>query len=73
MPPPRRDFPRTGVGLGYLLARSSFPDCPAHRAATPLLLDGVLYIGASDYSRVTALDPATDRVRWATPVALPAR
>ncbi|MBI2516521.1 MAG: PQQ-like beta-propeller repeat protein [Opitutae bacterium] len=30
--------------------------------------DGLLYVGASDYSRVTALDPATGRARWATPV-----
>lgn len=36
--------------------------------STPVLRDGTLYVGASDYSRVTALDPATGRERWATPV-----
>lgn len=37
--------------------------------ATPVLGDdGLLYLGASDYARVTALDPATGRARWATPV-----
>ncbi|MBS0664428.1 MAG: PQQ-binding-like beta-propeller repeat protein [Verrucomicrobia bacterium] len=36
--------------------------------STPVLVDGLIYVGASDYSRVTAFDPATGRVRWATPV-----
>ena len=36
--------------------------------STPVLADGLIYIGASDYSRVTALDPATGKARWATPV-----
>ncbi|HWA25787.1 MAG TPA: PQQ-binding-like beta-propeller repeat protein [Lacunisphaera sp.] len=36
--------------------------------STPVLRDGLLYVGASDYSRVVALDPATGRARWATPV-----
>jgi outer membrane protein assembly factor BamB len=31
-------------------------------------VDGLVYVGASDFSRVTALDPATGRARWATPV-----
>ncbi len=36
--------------------------------STPRLVDGVLYIGGSDYRRVSALDPATGRARWATDV-----
>jgi len=36
--------------------------------STPVLRDGLLYVGASDYSRVVALDPATGRARWATEV-----
>jgi len=36
--------------------------------STPALVDGLVYVGASDYSRVTVLDPATGHVRWATPV-----
>lgn len=36
--------------------------------STPRLLDGVLYIGASDFRRVSALDPATGATRWATDV-----
>lgn len=36
--------------------------------STPVLRDGRIYIGASDYSRVTAIDPATGRARWGTEV-----
>lgn len=36
--------------------------------STPVLCDGLIYIGASDYSRVTAMDPSTGRLRWQTPV-----
>jgi len=36
--------------------------------STPVLRDGTVYIGASDYSRVTALDPATGRARWSAEV-----
>lgn len=36
--------------------------------STPVLKGGLIYIGASDYSRVTALDPATGKARWGTPV-----
>lgn len=36
--------------------------------STPVLRDGLLYVGASDYSRVTALEPATGRAVWSTPV-----
>jgi len=36
--------------------------------STPVLRDGLIYVGASDYSRVSAIDPATGRARWQTPV-----
>lgn len=36
--------------------------------STPQLVDGVIYVGASDFRRVTALDPATGRVHWSTDV-----
>jgi len=36
--------------------------------STPVLRDGLIYVGASDFSRVTALDPATGRARWSTEV-----
>lgn len=35
----------------------------------PALVDGTLYIGGSDYARISALDPATGRARWSTVVA----
>lgn len=34
--------------------------------STPALRDGLLYLGGSDYARVTAIDPATGRARWGT-------
>jgi outer membrane protein assembly factor BamB len=36
--------------------------------STPVLVDGMVYVGASDYRRVTALDPATGRAKWSTDV-----
>ena len=36
--------------------------------STPVLDAGVVYVGASDYRRVTALDPATGRPSWGTDV-----
>lgn len=36
--------------------------------STPRIVDGVVYIGGSDYRRVSALDLATGRERWATDV-----
>jgi len=36
--------------------------------STPRLADGVLYVGGSDFRRVSALDPATGQVKWSTDV-----
>jgi outer membrane protein assembly factor BamB len=36
--------------------------------STPVLHDGVIYVGASDYSRVSAINCATGRAIWQTPV-----
>lgn len=36
--------------------------------STPRLADGLLYIGGSDYRRVSALEPSTGKARWATDV-----
>lgn len=36
--------------------------------STPVVRDDLIYAGASDYSRVTVLDPATGRTHWATEV-----
>jgi outer membrane protein assembly factor BamB len=36
--------------------------------STPQLVDGVIYVGASDFRRVTALDPASGRALWSTDV-----
>ncbi|HWA85609.1 MAG TPA: PQQ-binding-like beta-propeller repeat protein [Opitutus sp.] len=36
--------------------------------STPRLADGVLYVGASDFRRVSAIDPAAGRTLWATDV-----
>ncbi len=36
--------------------------------STPSVADGVLYVGGSDFRRVSAVDSATGRVQWATDV-----
>jgi outer membrane protein assembly factor BamB len=36
--------------------------------STPVLRDGLIYVGASDYSRVTVLDPHTGAAKWSTAV-----
>jgi len=50
--------------------------------STPVVVDGVLYVGASDLRRVSAIDPADGRVlwrsdvfgwTWGTPLVLPDR
>ncbi|HVS51961.1 MAG TPA: PQQ-binding-like beta-propeller repeat protein [Opitutaceae bacterium] len=34
--------------------------------SSAVVVDGLAYIGGSDFARVTALDPATGRARWST-------
>lgn len=34
--------------------------------STPAIRDGLLYVGGSDYARVSAIDPETGRARWST-------
>lgn len=34
--------------------------------STPALRDGLLYLGGSDYARISAIDPASGRARWST-------
>lgn len=36
--------------------------------STPRLIDGTLYIGGSDFRRISALEPSTGRTLWATDV-----
>jgi outer membrane protein assembly factor BamB len=36
--------------------------------STPQLVDGVIYVGGSDFRRITALDPASGRAFWSTDV-----
>lgn len=36
--------------------------------STPAVRDGLLYLGGSDFARVSAIDPATGRARWSTVV-----
>ena len=36
--------------------------------STPQLVDGVLYVGASDFRRVMALEPETGKALWSTDV-----
>lgn len=36
--------------------------------STPRFFDGLLYVGGSDFRRVSAIEPETGRVRWATDV-----
>ena len=34
----------------------------------PRLVDGLIYVGGSDYRRISAIDPATGVARWVTDV-----
>lgn len=36
--------------------------------STPAMRDGLLYLGGSDYARVSVIDPGTGRARWSTVV-----
>ncbi|AOS43781.1 Outer membrane protein assembly factor BamB precursor [Lacunisphaera limnophila] len=36
--------------------------------STPVLRDGLLYLGGSDFARVSAIDPVTGQSRWSTVV-----
>src|SRR5690606_26401913 len=36
--------------------------------STPRVVDGTLYIGSSDFRRISAIDPATGRRKWTTDV-----
>jgi outer membrane protein assembly factor BamB len=36
--------------------------------STPALIDGTLYVGGSDYARISALDPSNGQARWSTVV-----
>lgn len=36
--------------------------------STPALRDDVAYVGASDFSRITAFEPATGEIKWSTDV-----
>jgi outer membrane protein assembly factor BamB len=36
--------------------------------STPQLVDGIIYVGGSDFRRITAFDPADGRVLWSTDV-----
>lgn len=36
--------------------------------STPAVRDGLLYLGGSDYARVSAIDPVTGQARWGTVV-----
>lgn len=63
-----RDYLLYGFNLGDGTVAWKYSYWFSWIESTPVLRDGLLYVGASDYSRVVALDPVTGRARWATPV-----
>ena len=63
-----RDYLLYGFNLGDGTVAWKYSYWFSWIESTPVLRDGLIYVGASDYSRVVALDPATGRARWVTEV-----
>lgn len=63
-----RDYVLYGFNLGDGSVAWRFSYWFSWIESTPALRDGLLYVGASDFSRVSAIDPQTGRARWSTPV-----
>jgi outer membrane protein assembly factor BamB len=63
-----RDYMLYGFDLADGSVRWRFSYWFSWIESTPALVDGLLYVGASDFSRVTALDPRTGKARWSAPV-----
>ena len=63
-----RDYLLYGFNLGDGTVAWKYSYWFSWIESTPVLRDGLLYVGASDYSRVVALDPATGRAHWVTEV-----
>ena len=63
--PRERQPPRARVDLSHRRGRAALRDekKPAAFEATPLVVDGTMYVG-TPLGRVIALDPATGRERW---------
>ena len=63
-----RDYQLYGFNIGDGTVVWKFSYWFSWIESTPVLVDGVLYIGASDYRRVSAFHPDDGRVIWSTDV-----
>lgn len=61
-----RDYQLHAFNLGDSSVAWKFSYWFSWIESTPALRDGTLYVGGSDYARVTAIDPVTGRARWST-------
>lgn len=63
-----RDYQVHAFALGDTSRTWTFSYWFSWVESTPAVAGATIYVGASDYRRVTAFDAATGRVRWATDV-----
>jgi outer membrane protein assembly factor BamB len=63
-----RDYSLYGVRRADSSVAWRFPFWFSWIESTPAIVDGVAYVGGSDFARVTALDPVSGRVQWSTVV-----
>jgi outer membrane protein assembly factor BamB len=63
-----RDYQLHAFDLGDTTKTWTFSYWFSWVESTPAVAGGSIFVGASDYRRVTAFDPASGRVRWATDV-----
>lgn len=61
-----RDYTLYGLKRGDLSIAWTFSFWFSWVESAPAVVDGLAYIGGSDFARVTALDPHTGRPRWST-------
>ena len=63
-----RDYQLYGVNLARGSVAWKYSYWFSWVESSPRLVDGIAYLGSSDFRRVSAVDPATGRVSWMTDV-----
>lgn len=63
-----RDYSLYGVRRADLAVAWRFPFWFSWIESSPVIVDGIAYVGGSDFARITALEPKSGRLLWTTPV-----